>query len=294
MKRNRAFTLIELLVVIAIIAILASILFPVFAQAKTAAKATAWLNNFKQTSLGTYQYTTDNDDGMPFVNSGGIGIPGWGFGRPDYVWYELVYPYIKNYDLTYCPADPLPLSGRHLDPSTEAPLPPNHPNYWYSAVSRSNIGLNYDFMSPWVYKPATQFVGSDPINQGRVAQPASTIMQVDTVWDRTPAGAPKGGGNWVAEAPCVRDTAGQYLEPVSDHRNTVTNDWYSYGGWQPNTNSWLEFGGAWPWFTKRFRISYFDGHAGTAALGKLVDGCDVRRNFQGAAYDGDKYMWDLR
>lgn len=292
MKRNRAFTLIELLVVIAIIAILAAILFPVFAQAKVAAKSTAWLSNFRNVSMGTQIYTTDNDDGMPSVNSGGIGIAGWGYGRPDYIWYEEVYPYIKNWEMTYCPADPFTLNQRHIDPVTEAPLPSTDQNYWYAVASRSNIGLNYDFMSPWIYNRTTRYIGSAPINQGRVGQPSATIMQVDTVWDRTASGAPKGGGNWVAEAPCVKDTANNYLDPVAQYRADGT--WYSYGGWSPNTNSWLEFGGAWPWFNKRFRVGYFDGHAGTVALGRLTAGCDVRRAFTGAAYDGDLYLWDLR
>jgi prepilin-type N-terminal cleavage/methylation domain-containing protein len=64
MKRL-GFTLIELLVVIAIIAILAAILFPVFAQAKVAAKKTADLSNTKQLALGTVMYSTDNDDLFP-------------------------------------------------------------------------------------------------------------------------------------------------------------------------------------------------------------------------------------
>ncbi|HWD37728.1 MAG TPA: prepilin-type N-terminal cleavage/methylation domain-containing protein [Fimbriimonas sp.] len=60
--KNRAFTLIELLVVIAIIAILAAILFPVFAQAKAAAKKTASLSGLKQIALGLQMYSNDNDD----------------------------------------------------------------------------------------------------------------------------------------------------------------------------------------------------------------------------------------
>jgi len=64
MKRS-AFTLIELLVVIAIIAILAAILFPVFAQAKEAAKKTQGLSNAKQTGTAMMIYTTDYDDLMP-------------------------------------------------------------------------------------------------------------------------------------------------------------------------------------------------------------------------------------
>ncbi len=62
MKKRTAFTLIELLVVIAIIAILAAILFPVFAQAKLAAKGTASLSNTKQIALGTLMYSNDYDD----------------------------------------------------------------------------------------------------------------------------------------------------------------------------------------------------------------------------------------
>jgi prepilin-type N-terminal cleavage/methylation domain-containing protein/prepilin-type processing-associated H-X9-DG protein len=64
-RRKNAFTLIELLVVIAIIAILAAILFPVFAQAKMAAKKTASLSNMKQTSLADAMYSNDYDDNLP-------------------------------------------------------------------------------------------------------------------------------------------------------------------------------------------------------------------------------------
>src|SRR5450631_624437 len=62
---KRGFTLIELLVVIAIIAILAAILFPVFAQAKAAAKKTTCLSNLKQIGLGTRMYLADADDSYP-------------------------------------------------------------------------------------------------------------------------------------------------------------------------------------------------------------------------------------
>jgi prepilin-type N-terminal cleavage/methylation domain-containing protein len=94
MKKLKAFTLIELLVVIAIIAILAAILFPVFAQAKAAAKKTMSLSNAKNIGLGITMYTTDYDDILPmlqFVDP----LPGWS----PYQWHgwpEMVGPYIKN------------------------------------------------------------------------------------------------------------------------------------------------------------------------------------------------------
>lgn len=88
---RRGFTLIELLVVIAIIAILAAILFPVFAQAKSAAKKSADLSNLKQIGTGIMLYTADNDDYYP---RGTYIKPEYGSAR--FTWREATMPYIKN------------------------------------------------------------------------------------------------------------------------------------------------------------------------------------------------------
>jgi prepilin-type N-terminal cleavage/methylation domain-containing protein/prepilin-type processing-associated H-X9-DG protein len=84
-RKNQAFTLIELLVVIAIIAILAAILFPVFAQAKDAAKKTVDLSNHKQIALATIMYMNDSDDLTP-PNK----WPNW------YATAAKIYPYAKS------------------------------------------------------------------------------------------------------------------------------------------------------------------------------------------------------
>ncbi len=92
---KRAFTLIELLVVIAIIAILAAILFPVFAQAKNAAKRTQDLSNMKQLALGVIMYTGDSDDILPptrVVESG----DGWANPALRRIWKDVTVPYIKS------------------------------------------------------------------------------------------------------------------------------------------------------------------------------------------------------
>lgn len=91
---KRAFTLIELLVVIAIIAILAAILFPVFAQAKEAAKKTSCLSNQKQIGTGVMIYLGDNDDIFPMDQF-------WDYSNPSAAqirWFDSVYPYIKSGD----------------------------------------------------------------------------------------------------------------------------------------------------------------------------------------------------
>ena len=89
----RAFTLIELLVVIAIIAILAAILFPVFAQAKVAAKKTSDLSNQKNISTGIMIYMADYDDMFP---RGGYPVDINNVNGAWYSWRELSNPYIKN------------------------------------------------------------------------------------------------------------------------------------------------------------------------------------------------------
>jgi len=89
---RKAFTLIELLVVIAIIAILAAILFPVFAQAKAAAKRTADLSNTKQIGLGMIMYGGDYDDNPAPMMQGA-----WDWPRHQYIiWKDCILPYVQN------------------------------------------------------------------------------------------------------------------------------------------------------------------------------------------------------
>jgi len=111
MKRN-AFTLIELLVVIAIIAILAAILFPVFAQAKAAAKKTACLSGLKQTGLSYFLYGTDNDDYTVPQNMGRVDVNG--VTQSGGYWYNIIQPYVKSYALFWDPERTGTTTKNHL------------------------------------------------------------------------------------------------------------------------------------------------------------------------------------
>ncbi|MGD9496949.1 MAG: DUF1559 domain-containing protein [Armatimonadota bacterium] len=103
MTTRRGFTLIELLVVIAIIAILAAILFPVFARAREKAKAASCLNNTKQLGLAAMMYITDYDDAYPkalLYPAVDMGPLGYNYG----MWSVLFVPYVKNGSIYRCPA----------------------------------------------------------------------------------------------------------------------------------------------------------------------------------------------
>jgi prepilin-type N-terminal cleavage/methylation domain-containing protein/prepilin-type processing-associated H-X9-DG protein len=94
------FTLIELLVVIAIIAILAAILFPVFAQAREKARQTACLSNTKQLGLGIMQYVQDYDETYPIGSFGSTNPVEAAVDR----WYKAISPYTKNTLIRSCPS----------------------------------------------------------------------------------------------------------------------------------------------------------------------------------------------
>jgi prepilin-type N-terminal cleavage/methylation domain-containing protein/prepilin-type processing-associated H-X9-DG protein len=93
---RKAFTLIELLVVIAIIAILAAILFPVFARARENARRASCLSNVKQLGLAALQYTQDYDEKLP---------PSYDAGAPAKIWSQLIDPYVKSQQIFFCPSD---------------------------------------------------------------------------------------------------------------------------------------------------------------------------------------------
>jgi prepilin-type N-terminal cleavage/methylation domain-containing protein/prepilin-type processing-associated H-X9-DG protein len=120
--RRSAFTLIELLVVIAIIAILAAILFPVFARARENARRTTCISNMKQISLGMMMYTKDYDERYPNyaypvptteTPEGGWWLSGYMF------WGNMIYPYVKNEQMFVCPSSPA--AGTNYSPTTVGP-----------------------------------------------------------------------------------------------------------------------------------------------------------------------------
>ena len=312
--RRSAFTLIELLVVIAIIAILAAILFPVFAQAKEAAKKTQDISNFKQAGTAVAMYASDADGGNMLSNSGSIGTGCWGCGTGgDTVPLQQMQPYIKNWEISISPMDPLKKDARmaeHLrDQFGKTPQNATQHEKDYSLGVRSNIGYNYQFFSPWRYYniPGVGFyTGSASTNETQVGNPANTLMWGTSIWDRASGGNPIGGGNWVIETPCYLDTNGVMMEPMKQYDDDHTL--YTYqDGWSTNANAWNVYGGLWPFYNQKpypgfpklkdgnVIMGFADSHVQAKPVNYAAAGCSAygQGQYKGTVTDRSKFIWDL-
>lgn len=169
LSQRRGFTLIELLVVIAIIAILAAILFPVFARARENARKSTCQSNLKQIGTANSMYLQDYDQTMPYwlmPSPAGTGRIYTGY----FYWYELLVPYMKNDGVWRCPSDSAPYVST---------LPPATVSY----------RLNVSYGMNCAHNPALGNAGRGPFDSGSgylgqadsiIQDPAGTILCVDS------------------------------------------------------------------------------------------------------------------
>jgi len=152
--RRVGFTLIELLVVIAIIAILAAILFPVFARAREAARQSSCLNNNRQYATATLMYVQDYDETFP--------MSAYLAGTCVATFYWEVNPYVKNEQVTLCPSEP---EAMRLTDVVGAPCPGTPPFTSYSV----NHAVFINGFIP----------GAAPIRLASVHRASETVMNYD-------------------------------------------------------------------------------------------------------------------
>jgi prepilin-type N-terminal cleavage/methylation domain-containing protein/prepilin-type processing-associated H-X9-DG protein len=179
MKTKSGFTLIELLVVIAIIAILAAILFPVFAKVREKARQTSCLSNLKQIGLGFTQYVQDNDETWPAGYQGPTFYGNLGAG-----WAGSIQPYIKSTGVFRCPDDP---TQNGTTTGSINGVSQTIPTYVDS------YALNINFTCQFENGPATI---------ARLTAPASSVALVEITGDQVDLADPtEGTSNWSNPAP---------------------------------------------------------------------------------------------
>jgi prepilin-type N-terminal cleavage/methylation domain-containing protein/prepilin-type processing-associated H-X9-DG protein len=180
MKRPlRAFTLIELLVVIAIIAILAAILFPVFAQAREKARTITCLSNLKQLGLGVLMYTQDYDETFPQAAF-------WDTGRSyseSYLWtsQRCIQPYLKNRGIYACPSDSAKASHDAAYYGMNADRVPAGISVMANAISPGYSGALFGIDAPRGLFNVGNAYGdySGPTALGAIPAPADIVMLID-------------------------------------------------------------------------------------------------------------------
>jgi len=182
--RRRGFTLIELLVVIAIIAILAAILFPVFARAREKARTSSCLNNLKQLSPAIAMYRADNDGGMP-INYYAL-TTGNAYTR----WIHVIFSYVSNDQVFQCPSMPTSTETAWAPPyQTAGPYSSYYYCHYYLAAkleSTVNDTVNTIMLMDGWFDAAT----SQDWNRGMFSSPSATAaVMADWVngdWTDTP------------------------------------------------------------------------------------------------------------
>lgn len=167
-KARTGFTLIELLVVIAIIALLAAILFPVFARARENARRSRCQSNLKQIGLGLIQYAQDFDETVPHswynvnTTSNNTDI---------YKWMDAIYPYVKSEQIFVCPSDTLSNTYTYYK---NIPTGQGWANYGSYGYNSSYYDGGAVFTSPGIGMP-----GSNSVNMSAIAAPATTVWAAD-------------------------------------------------------------------------------------------------------------------
>jgi prepilin-type N-terminal cleavage/methylation domain-containing protein/prepilin-type processing-associated H-X9-DG protein len=287
---KKAFTLIELLVVIAIIAILAAILFPVFAQAKLAAKKTSSLSNIKQIGLAEIMYQNDYDDNFVLdtqksndadcPNAGNYCVDG--LSSPTFFWPNLLIPYIKTLQL-------------YVDPGTGDPqgIFGSGPNSWAGNWNFfTEYGYNYQFLSPWDL--CTHSLSE---NESTAVKPSDTVMFTTAAGfgvggaqyqgtDYSQANAP-GTLHWIFPAPDACVVVGAIVGESNWSMNNPTN----IGTLTADVRALNPYNGA--------NVLWVDGHAKSQTAGALAAGTDfgtatyTNANYGAIITDFTKYLWSL-
>lgn len=288
-----AFTLIELLVVLTVMVIMAGLLFPVFKSAEDRARQTQCMSNFHSVSLATGLYMEDYDDYFPPVNYQPAEEPN---SRNDRTWVQMVLPYLRSFEVFRCPSSPT--TSLTPEATFDRDLVPGDTfSRFYTASLHSSVGYNFQYLSP-IVKVAGQWT-SEPRSGSMLAKPSSTVVFVDSVWDRSSDGTPFGGGSWLVVPPCryyVDSTMpSQRIDSFTMTVASTSEVFTTTEGWDlTGLRTPSLYGGVWARHNGRATVAKADGSVHAQSVNELATGCELKDRWQGVIRDIDTYSWDIR
>ncbi len=249
-RHPRGFTLIELLVVIAIIAILAAILFPVFAQAREAARKTTCTSNLRQVGTAFMLYTQDYDECFPWAASN--------LGTPTTTWYDLVEPYVK------VGAQGFGFGGNHRSfytcptfTNTSVPMQPGDPAPPSFTAAQVTPAMSYA-ANGWIMPMGNKMLGPNPWFPGKsltalasLNAPAQVVLVAHGMGTRPAVGGDDvttgctGNEEGTGPVPPPQGHAGVYCAARFKHNNgSVYLLADGHAKWYRGPDSWRATGSA--------------------------------------------------
>jgi prepilin-type N-terminal cleavage/methylation domain-containing protein/prepilin-type processing-associated H-X9-DG protein len=274
---RRGFTLVELLTVIGIIAILAALLFPVFASARNAARRAVCASNLRQVGLAVAQYVTDNDERLPapLVSA------------PRGSWAALVTPYLHSWEVLRCPG---------MVDATVAQQSIWRPESIFHSPENLSIwcayGWNADYLAP--APPDCMGVLSTgfgpPAPLAAVMKPAETVMC-------TGISLATGPGSRAGSNPLYPVRGGFYDAPSPASRGTADVCTRPSRGWGPGSMLGPYGGFESPRHDGRGSVLFVDGHLRSMSPEQLAAGTNwtpTTPNTQVRVTDRSRYLWDLQ
>jgi len=283
--KRKGFTLIELLVVIAIIAILAAILFPVFATAREKARQTQCISNNKQIGAAVMMYLNDYEDVMPlFFSSCNNG------NCTRSTWSGLVQPYVKNWGLFRCPNLVEATSGGKSiwDPSSGFATPQNL-SLW------NGYGWNVDYMNFSAdcsdYNSKGNESAGPPTPMARIPKPAETVMFGG-------ASLYPGSGSFANANSLYPVNGGYYYLFAPATETTPEGCVWSNGGWGVGSLMGPYGGFEQPRHGDQGgNLTFVDGHSKFMSAGNAAAGTNwtvTTANSSVQVVDRSRYIWDLQ